>query len=213
MRRTGTDSHMTAAFHPQADGRSERTNCTVGQMLCTFTAKRQGKWLESLDAVKFAINTASKVSTGTSPFELIFGCVPRLFHGSNNLGDPPLLGKWIDIRDNTWVTSSDSLWSSQVQQALHHNKSYRASDPLLTGSLALLNSSDWRGRHTGGVNKLRERFEDPYRAVQSFDHGQNVGLELPLGDKQHPIFHILKVKPFVKHMDLEVQGAVADSQK
>lgn len=72
MKRTGTDFHMTTAFHPQADGRSERTNRTVVQILRTFTAKRQGKWLESLAAVEFAINNALNVSTGKSPFELIF---------------------------------------------------------------------------------------------------------------------------------------------
>lgn len=61
MKCTGTDFHMTTSFHPQADGRSERTNRTVGQTLRTFTSKRQGKWLESLAAVEFAINGAVNV--------------------------------------------------------------------------------------------------------------------------------------------------------
>lgn len=150
MKRTGTDFHMTTAFHPQADGRSERTNRTVVQILRTFTAKRQGKWLESLAAVEFAINNALNVSTGKSPFELIFNRLPRLFHRAHTPDDPPSLEKWINTRDSAWVTARDALWSSRVQQAIHHNKACQMSDPLLTGSFALLDSSNWRGRHTGG---------------------------------------------------------------
>ena len=75
--------HMTTAFHPQGDGRSERTNKTVGQILRSFTSKRQTQWLEALPSVEFAINTTLNVSTGFAPFKLVYGRKPRLF---------PLLG-------------------------------------------------------------------------------------------------------------------------
>lgn len=90
MKRLGTSFHMTTAFHPQEDGRSERTNRTVGQILRTFTAKRQGKWLESLPAVEHAINSAVKIATGKSPAELLLGRVPRLFTDADEAVMPSL---------------------------------------------------------------------------------------------------------------------------
>lgn len=98
MKRIGTSFHMTTAFHPQADGRSERTNRTVGQILRTFTAKRQGKWLESLPAVEYAINSAVDVATGKSPVELILGRAPLLFTDTAGEETLPSLDKWTALR-------------------------------------------------------------------------------------------------------------------
>jgi hypothetical protein len=79
MTRVATKFHMTSSFHPQADGRSKRTNKTVGQILRSYTAKRQGKWLESLPCAEFAINSAINAATGVSPLEVVLGRRPGLF--------------------------------------------------------------------------------------------------------------------------------------
>ncbi|KAI7940778.1 hypothetical protein MJO28_013063 [Puccinia striiformis f. sp. tritici] len=172
--------HMTSAFHPQADGRSERTNKT-------------GKWLESLPAVEFAINSAINVSTGFSPFELLFGRKPQLFPSSTGPADTPLaLTNWLKVREGLWSNARDKLWASQVRQAVQHNKKHQDPPPLVPGSYVLLNSGDWRGRHQGGVDKLKERFEGPYRVIQVCNHGQSVELDLPYGNKHHSTLHVSK---------------------
>jgi hypothetical protein len=189
--------HMTTSFHPQADGRSERTNKTVGQILRSFTAKRQGKWLEALPAVEFAINSAVNVSTGYSPFELIFGRKPQLFPFSESSTEAPLkLTDWSKRREVAWQEARDALWTSRIKQAIQHNKHTKDRPPLTPDSWALLDSADWRGRHQGGVDKLKERFEGPYRVVRVSNHGQDVELELPEGDRRHPTFHISKLKSY-----------------
>ncbi|PLW46921.1 hypothetical protein PCASD_08104 [Puccinia coronata f. sp. avenae] len=163
MDRLNIKFHMTLAFHPQADGRSKRSNKTIGQILRTFTAKKQSRWLESLPAVEFAINSAVNVSTGFSPFY-------------------------------------------KVRQALQHNKRCRPRPPIAEGSWALLDSADWRGRHQTGTDKLKERYEGPYRVKRVFNNGQNVELDLPPGDRRHPALHISKVKPFVEFEPLAGKG-------
>ncbi|PLW34707.1 hypothetical protein PCASD_19489 [Puccinia coronata f. sp. avenae] len=67
MARLSTCFHRSSAFHPQADSRSKQKNKTIGQILWMYTAKKQGKWLEALPAIKFAINLAVNASTGISP--------------------------------------------------------------------------------------------------------------------------------------------------
>ncbi|POW02060.1 hypothetical protein PSTT_12070 [Puccinia striiformis] len=195
MAKVGTHFHMTTAFHPQADGRSERTNKTVGKILRTFTSKRQSRWLESLPAVEFAINSAINVATGVSPFELVFGRKPRLFPSSMGLANtPPTLDVWLRIREGAWAEARDSLWTSRIKQAIQHNRRHRDQVPLTPGCWVLLDSSDWRGRHQGGTDKLKERFEGPYRVTRVFNHGQNVELDLPTGDRRHRALHVSKVK-------------------
>ncbi|KAI7965679.1 hypothetical protein MJO29_001427 [Puccinia striiformis f. sp. tritici] len=197
MSRLNIRFHMSSAFHPQADGRSERTNKTIGQVLRSFTAKRQGKWLESLPAVEFAINSSVNVATGFSPFELVFGRKPRLFPSSEGIPDsPPSLSSWLKQREGAWADARDTLWLSRVKQAIQHNKHCRDQPPLLARSWVLLNSADWQGRHQGGVDKLKERSEGPYHVSRVFNHGQNIELALPDGDRRHPAFHVSKVKPY-----------------
>ncbi|PLW12767.1 hypothetical protein PCASD_25391 [Puccinia coronata f. sp. avenae] len=172
MDRLNIKFHMTLAFHPQADGRSERSNKTIGQILRTFTAKKQSRWLESLPAVEFAINSAVNVSTGFSPFELVFSRRPRLFPSSNGPSDAPTtLTSWLKQREGSWAEARDNLWVSKT-----------------------------------GTNKLKERYEGPYRVKRVFNNGQNVELDLPPGDRRHPALHISKVKPFVEFEPLAGKG-------
>jgi hypothetical protein len=197
MERISTQFHMTTAFHPQADGRSKRTNKTVGQILRTYTAKRQSRWLEALPAAEFAINSAINVATGVSPMELVFGTQPRLFPSTGGPEDEPLsVKKWIRQRENAWMEARDALWTSRIRQALQHNKRCRDLPPIEVGSWVLLDSADWRSRHQSGTDKLKERFKGPYQVLRVFNNGQTVVLDLPEGDGRHPSLHVSKVKQF-----------------
>ncbi|PLW37026.1 hypothetical protein PCASD_16356 [Puccinia coronata f. sp. avenae] len=197
MNRTSTRFHRSSAFHPQGDGRSERTNKTVGQILRALTTKRQGKWLELLPAVEYAINSAVNVATGISPLELLFGRPPTLFADTPAEDAPPALSKWLRIREAYWHDTRDRLCLSRIRQAHQHNKRNTAKDPVAEGSQVLLNSADWRATRQTGSDKLKDRFEGPYEVLRVFNHGQNVELDLPDGDLRHPAFHVSKIKPFV----------------
>jgi hypothetical protein len=76
----GVKLGMTAAFHPQADGQSERTNQTVETALRCFIggdADRYKKWVDYLPIVEHEYNSTPQQSTGISPNELRFVIKPR----------------------------------------------------------------------------------------------------------------------------------------
>jgi hypothetical protein len=210
MAKIGTSFHMTSLFHLQADVRSERTNKTVGQVLRSYTAKRQSRWLEALLAVEFAINSAINVATGFSPFELLFGRKAGLFLTTMTVPDSPqALTTWLKHREGYWLDTWDTLISSRICQALQHNKKHRPCATIEADSWVLLDLADWRGRHKGGTDKLKERYEGPYRVVRVFNEGQSVVLDLLDGDKRHPTLYISKVKPYYS----ECKGALGEPQK
>ena len=73
---------MTAAYHPAADGQSERTNQTVETALrCMIADSRNARatteWDELLPDVEYALNTSTNASTGKTPFVLQYGVEPR----------------------------------------------------------------------------------------------------------------------------------------
>jgi hypothetical protein len=139
MSQISTSFHCSSAFHPQADGRSEQTNKTVGQILCTFTSKRQGKWADMLPSVEFAINSSINVSTGMYPFKLLLGHQPSLLdNGPINNDTPPALVKWLRAREKCWADARDALCLSRIWQAKQHNKQTLPPPSLDPGTLVLL---------------------------------------------------------------------------
>ena len=68
----------TSVYHPQTDGLVERFNRALIDMFAK-TAKQNGKnWDGKLPFVLFAYRNAAQVSTGESPFRLLYGCDPKL---------------------------------------------------------------------------------------------------------------------------------------
>jgi transposase InsO family protein len=68
----------TTAFHPQADGQTERLNQVLEQFLRMFTTTRQDDWADLLPIAEFAYNNASHAATGFSPFYVTYGYHPAL---------------------------------------------------------------------------------------------------------------------------------------
>ena len=71
---------QTTPFHPQSDGASERSICTVNNMLAKVVAEDQRNWDLYVSSTCFAYNTAVHSSTGYTPsyLEYIYGRELRL---------------------------------------------------------------------------------------------------------------------------------------
>lgn len=61
---------MSSAFHPQADGSTERLNQTIEDMLRSYVSAQQTRWEQYLHLDEFAFNNAKNSATGVSPFFL-----------------------------------------------------------------------------------------------------------------------------------------------
>ena len=69
----------TTAYYPQTDGITERFKRTIKTMLTQFVhEQKQDDWDTKLDKLSFAYNTAVHAMKKLSPFELMFGRIPKL---------------------------------------------------------------------------------------------------------------------------------------
>ncbi len=66
----GTKLLMSMVFHPQMDGMSECTICTITQILRAMVQPDQTDWVRKVPMVEFAINSSASSTTGFAPFEL-----------------------------------------------------------------------------------------------------------------------------------------------
>ena len=69
----GTQLNFSTAYHPQIDGRTKRVNWVLEDMLRMYVMEKPGKWQDYLHLVEFAYNNNFQVSTGMSPFEILYG--------------------------------------------------------------------------------------------------------------------------------------------
>ena len=75
--RLDTQLNMSTADHPEMDGQTERVNQVLEDMLRAYVSKKQTNWEDYLPILEFAYNSAKHVSTGFSPFMLMYGFQPR----------------------------------------------------------------------------------------------------------------------------------------
>jgi hypothetical protein len=68
----------TSPYHPQCDGLTERFNRTLQKMIAAYVNEAQSDWDLRLGALAFAYNTAVQASTKCTPFELVYGRLPKI---------------------------------------------------------------------------------------------------------------------------------------
>ena len=93
----GIKSAMTTAFHPQADGQTERVNQSLEQYLRCYTNFRQDDWAYLLPSAEFAYNNQTHESTKNSPFFVEYGRHPRMFPEQDRVTRLSELDDWTKL--------------------------------------------------------------------------------------------------------------------
>ena len=70
--------NQTTAYHPQADGLSERFMRPLKAMISSYINEKQTNWDENIDQLAFAYNTGEHATTKFSPFYLVYGRQPKI---------------------------------------------------------------------------------------------------------------------------------------
>ena len=68
-----TQLNFSTAYHPQMDGQTERVNQIMEEMLGMYVMDKPCKWEDYLHLVEFSYKNNFQVSTGMSPFEILYG--------------------------------------------------------------------------------------------------------------------------------------------
>lgn len=77
-KRLNTTLKFSTSAHPQTDGPTEVVNRSVGSLLRALVAQNPGGWEQELAMAEFAFNASANRSTGQSPFEIVYGVIPKL---------------------------------------------------------------------------------------------------------------------------------------
>lgn len=193
-KRLDTKLLMSTAYHPQTDGASERTNQTVENILRSMIGYGIDEdWVGKLKEIEFCINTATHSSTGTSPFEVLYGYKPRLVgsllessHEQNDNDD------WLKKRDVLRKEVSDAIADAASTMARFYdvsrkNVSFQPGDKVLIRNRQGLVIPGMRN------DKLGARFFGPFEVLQKVG-ATAYKLNLPDSYRMHDVINIQHLK-------------------
>lgn len=69
----GIRLRIASVAYPQANGQAEASNRTILHGLKTRLEEAKGAWVDELPTILWAYRTTSRVSTGETPFNLVYG--------------------------------------------------------------------------------------------------------------------------------------------
>ena len=97
----------TTPYNPKCDGLTERFNKTLCKMLAVYSDSNQTNWDLYLPLVLFAYRTSQQTTTGSSPFELLYG--PRL---------PSDLDNFNNYQSSSFIDDINYGWKEAKRQIL-----------------------------------------------------------------------------------------------
>ena len=159
----------TTAYHPQGDGLVERLNRTILAMLATVTDEQGEDWESHLAKVCFAYNTSEHVSTGYSPFYMMYGRKAKIpldiIYGNPNTPPVTPLEYVSTLRqslEQSYQLARKHSLGAACRQKEHYDKKVHG-EPYEKGDLVWL-FTPVVGKHK--AKKLHCPWTGPYRIIK-----------------------------------------------
>jgi hypothetical protein len=195
-----TDLLVTTAYHPQADGQSERTNQIVEIALRHLVNNSKTNWTTFLGEIEFMINNSSHSSTGVSPMKFLTGLNTPSPLALASTAIPRSTLEWSQTRDEIQQSSRDTLIFAQTKMSIYYDKKHK---PLMLkpgdqAFISLAGSMD-TGYHLPNTvsHKLSAQRVSPFEVLRTVGR-LSYELDIPRTWKIHPVISIAHLEPYKK---------------
>ncbi|GJS12599.1 reverse transcriptase domain-containing protein [Tanacetum coccineum] len=151
--RLSITQRFASVKHPQTNGLVERANRSLGEGIKACLDRHKGRWVEELSHVLWAHRTTIKVSTGDTPFSLVYGTEAVI---PAEIGMPTIRTAEVNIATNDDERRIDlDILEERREQAAIRDFVYRAND----------------ASHAEDTGKLGPKWEGPYEVTEALGKG------------------------------------------
>jgi hypothetical protein len=193
----GMNLNFSATYHPWSDGKIERINQVIEDMLRMYVMDKPSKWEDHLHLVDFSYNNGYQDSLNMSPFEALYGrkCnTPVIW---DNLTDIIVFGpELIKDMEDQMVKIKQNLKATQNRHKRYVDKS-RTNREFKVGEHVLLKVKPKKSSlKLGSCTKLAARFCGPFEILDRIRPVAYM-LALPYSMNAHNVFHVFLLKKYV----------------
>jgi hypothetical protein len=198
---------MSTAGHPQTDGKAENRQRTANTMLRHYVDFEQADWDMRLLHAAHAINHTKSVSSGLTPFEVMFRRAPRLpLDAALDARGPdahaptvPAATNFLQRHRYLWDAAKANMLKAQADQKKHADK-HRRDERFAVGDEVLLSTRDLAPATDATrkrAAKLTGRFVGPFAVTRVInDNAYELALPPQLSGV-HPVQNISKLRRYV----------------
>lgn len=195
---------FTSSNHPQCNGKVERTNATLKEIIFALHGEFKGQWIQSLQLATFAYNTSVSEVTLHTPFFLLYGREALTLGdiiGSEASDEPETASRdaYADLLRSNMLTSHSFVRSILDNKVLEINKQRMARTRIPVYHLGdLVYLQDHRHAHSTGDERAHVRpFTGPWQVLARLGETTYTLKPLTGSNAHHPTtVHISRMKPW-----------------
>ena len=225
----GTKQRITSAYHPQANGLSERMNRSTQESLRkSLENEHEFDWVDMIPTIAFSHRSSMNASTRLSPLEMILGHKPNVpidiymkYPTEEDLDRDltkeevaRLEREYLDtrieemkkVKETTIGRAKVNIANAQIRQKRNYDKRFESKENFEIGDLVLLENQVNKNRKGG---KRQNRFSGPYTILDISKAG-NCTLKHKDGAEKktkHPLAHLKQYneRNLVVESEIEVE--------
>ena len=203
IRKIGAEHRTIASYHPQANGRVERSNAEAERILKKLCEGTHSKLVDFIPMAQLVYNTHISKRHLSQPFALMFGRGANAFENYQQLPNQPLVNpdrikaNWYQLTQDVFPGIQERVKEQQEQLAARFDATHQIIDDFTPGTFVL-------AQKTVPGSKWNERYEGPFEVVRKNEGGSyllkdTLDMEIPY---RYPP-SMLKVAPYYQPSDDE----------
>lgn len=192
------DHKFSSPYHPQTNGSLEKTHLSLKDFLKCYVNEDKNDWDKFLNFAAFSYNSHIQKSTQNTPYELVFGQLPRI---PNKFRKPSQNKTYTDLSKEIMSklqtlrrTAHENQKHAKASYKKNYDKTHKSPNPFQSNQYVLL----YNMLAKKNFKKLDHDYKGPYKIIAV--HENNTAT-LEITKNKFRTYHFNMLKPYVSGQD------------